>query len=69
MRDIWGKKDKIRKEWKAIVEAGQGEKWVAGIGEVGGEAGMQEWVDLIYKVIGRAEDRAAGRDVGLEARL
>lgn len=44
----------MRTEWRAIEAAGEAEKWVKGVGE----GGVQEWVDLMRRVVDRASKKA-----------
>ena len=46
-------KDVLRKEWRAIEDAGESEKWLDGVGK----GGMDEWVDLMQKLYDRASKR------------
>ncbi len=68
-RDLWEHKVTMRAEWKKIVKAGEVEKWTAGVGASGGEQGTREWVDLMWRVVHRAEDNQTIIDCGERTRL
>ncbi|KAJ3555235.1 hypothetical protein NM688_g2691 [Phlebia brevispora] len=68
-RELWEHKWTIRREWKEIVKAGEAEKWTAGVGASGGEEGTKEWVDLMWRIVHRAEHRQASNGAGRETRL
>ena len=55
--EIWGYRASLRGEWKELVRLGEAEKWVEGVGNKGGEEGVQEWVELMRRVVRRAEKR------------
>ncbi len=58
-REVWEYKFKLRDEWKELVRIGEAERWVQGVGEAGGAEGTKEWLELMRRVIRRAEDRQA----------
>ncbi|GJE85470.1 FAD/NAD(P)-binding domain-containing protein [Phanerochaete sordida] len=57
--EIWYQKVTLRAEWKELVRIGEAEKWVEGVGKSGGEEGTKEWLELMRRVIKRAEQRKA----------
>jgi hypothetical protein len=57
--EMWRHKVTLRAEWKELVRIGEAEKWVEGVGESGGEEGVQEWVELTRRIVKRAEERQA----------
>lgn len=57
--EIWHHKVTLRAEWKELVKIGEAEKWVEGVGKSGGEAGTQEWLAVMRRIIQRAEQRKA----------
>lgn len=57
--EIWEHKVELRAEWKELVRIGEAEKWVEGVGRSGGEEGVQEWVELVRRVLRRSEERQA----------
>lgn len=52
-REFYDKKFILRDEWKELVKSGEAASWVQGVGK----GGIQEWVDLLYKLLRKAEDR------------
>lgn len=45
----------LRKEWKRIMEAGEAEDWVKGVGE--GKDGKEEWAAVLRRLLERAKER------------
>lgn len=69
VRELWTHKIALRAEWKDIVKAGEAEKWVAGVGEAGGEEGNQQWADLMRRVLRRGAERQAALEASEKTRL
>ncbi|KAI0091746.1 hypothetical protein BDY19DRAFT_932010 [Irpex rosettiformis] len=57
LREIYPRKVALRAEWRDIVSRGEGKAWVKGVGEAGGEVGLRQWVDLMFKLLERVEKR------------
>jgi hypothetical protein len=57
MRDLYSRKAVIRSEWRDLVKRGEADRWVEGVGEAGGEAGLAQWVELMWKLVKRGEQR------------
>ena len=55
---------RARAEWKRVVRAGRAEECVRGVGESGGEAGEREWVDLLYRLARRTQEREEAAAMG-----
>lgn len=55
--EIWEQKITLRNEWKDLVKAGEAEDWVRGVGEAGGEEGELQWIEMMRRLVKRAEDR------------
>lgn len=53
-RELFDKKLILRDEWRALVKNGEAASWIEGVGK----GGVQEWVDLLYRLLRRAEERA-----------
>ncbi|CUA76676.1 Flavin-containing monooxygenase FMO GS-OX-like 1 [Rhizoctonia solani] len=49
--EIYGAKLILRDEWKDLVRTGEADSWAKGVGE----GGMKDWVELMYRVLRRAE--------------
>lgn len=58
VREAYDKRDVLRAEWRDLERLGEADEWVHGVGE----GGMDEWVELMRKLLRRAEDR--NRDEG-----
>ncbi|KDN50237.1 hypothetical protein RSAG8_01573, partial [Rhizoctonia solani AG-8 WAC10335] len=43
----------LRDEWKDLVRTGEADSWAKGVGE----RGMKDWVELMHRVLRRAEER------------
>ncbi|KAF7790508.1 hypothetical protein EIP86_001463 [Pleurotus ostreatoroseus] len=69
VRDLWVHKVTLRSEWKKLVKAGEAEKWTAGVGSAPGEEGLREWIDLMWRVIHRAQDRQSVAEPTEKTRL
>ena len=70
VKETWEYKVTLRGEWKAIVKAVEAEKWVAGVGEAGGEEGVKQWVDLMRRIARRSQGQGpAVAEVSKDARL
>ncbi|KAF8609669.1 FAD/NAD(P)-binding domain-containing protein [Ceratobasidium sp. AG-I] len=52
-REFYDKKFILRDEWRELVKSGEAASWVEGVGK----GGMQEWVDLLYRLLRRVESR------------
>lgn len=63
LRKLYGHKITLRAEWKDLVRKGEAEDWVRGVGEARGEAGVAQWVDLMWKLVQRAEKRQSDATV------
>ncbi|KAL7277351.1 hypothetical protein ACG7TL_009210 [Trametes sanguinea] len=55
--EMYDAKGVLREEWRELERSGLAEQWVRGVGEAGGEAGIQQWVDLMRRLLKRAEER------------
>ncbi|KAL6300408.1 hypothetical protein BKA93DRAFT_819467 [Sparassis latifolia] len=52
-RELYGRKDVLRSEWKELERLGEAEEWVRGVGE----HGESEWVDLLYRLLRRVDKK------------
>ncbi|ELU43051.1 hypothetical protein AG1IA_02919 [Rhizoctonia solani AG-1 IA] len=43
----------MRTEWKELERLGLAARWAHGVGK----GGIQDWIDLMWRVIHRAEDK------------
>ncbi|KAI0676500.1 FAD/NAD-P-binding domain-containing protein [Trametes maxima] len=59
--EMYDAKGVLREEWRGLERAGLADEWVRGVGEAGGEAGTEEWVALMRRLIKRAEERRPER--------
>ncbi|CAE6413694.1 unnamed protein product [Rhizoctonia solani] len=50
---IYAVKFVLRDEWKDLVRTGEADSWVRGVGK----GGMKDWVELMHRVLRRAEKR------------
>jgi len=66
VRDMYGKKGVSRKEWRELERIGEAESWVRGVGESGGEDGAKEWVDMMWRLVKKAEERGVSDDGAIE---
>ncbi|KAI0088233.1 FAD/NAD(P)-binding domain-containing protein [Irpex rosettiformis] len=57
VREIYPRKVVMRTEWRDIVSQGEGEAWVKGVGEAGGEAGLKQWIDLMRRLVERIDQK------------
>ncbi|EMD35458.1 hypothetical protein CERSUDRAFT_106812 [Gelatoporia subvermispora B] len=53
VRDMYKRKDVLRREWRLLESTGEAEDWVRGVGE-GGE---EEWIELMRELLRRADER------------
>ena len=51
----------LREEWRDLERLGEAEEWVRGVGAGKGEKGVEEWVELMRRLLRRAEERHPGR--------
>ncbi|CAE7218239.1 unnamed protein product [Rhizoctonia solani] len=51
--EIFEAKFILRDEWKDLIKTGEADSWVKGVGE----GGMKDWVELMHRVLRRAEER------------
>ncbi|KAI0656895.1 FAD/NAD-P-binding domain-containing protein [Cubamyces menziesii] len=55
--EMYDAKGVLREEWRDLERAGLAEECVRGVGEAGGEEGIQQWVELMRRLLKRAEER------------
>lgn len=55
--EMYDAKGILREEWRDLERLGLAEEWVRGIGEGEGEKGIQEWIELMRRLLRRAEER------------
>ncbi|TBU62697.1 FAD/NAD(P)-binding domain-containing protein [Dichomitus squalens] len=55
--EMYDAKGILREEWRDLERLGQAEEWVRGVGAGEGEKVAEEWVDLMRKLLRRAEER------------
>ncbi|KAI0326143.1 FAD/NAD-P-binding domain-containing protein [Cubamyces sp. BRFM 1775] len=55
--EMYDAKGVLREEWRDLERSGLAEEWVRGVGEAGGEEGIQQWVELMRRLLKRAEER------------
>ncbi|TFK49098.1 FAD/NAD(P)-binding domain-containing protein [Heliocybe sulcata] len=53
VKEMYAKKDIMRAEWRELERIGEAEQWAKGVGE----GGLDEWIELMRKVLRRAEDK------------
>ncbi|KZT25733.1 FAD/NAD(P)-binding domain-containing protein [Neolentinus lepideus HHB14362 ss-1] len=53
VKEMYAKRDIMRAEWRELERIGEAEDWVRGVGE----GGLDEWIELMRKVLRRAEER------------
>ncbi|TCD65728.1 hypothetical protein EIP91_002257 [Steccherinum ochraceum] len=58
VREMYPMKLVLRQKWRELEKNGEAEEWVKGVGE----GGTEEWVQLMKKVLRRAEERRKGLD-------
>ena len=51
--EMYDKKDILRRVWRGLERSGEAEDWVKHVGE----GGTHEWVDLLRRMLRRAEER------------
>lgn len=56
VREIYSRKWDLRAAWKQIEQKGEADKLVRGIGEKGGEEGLQEWVELMRNILKKLDE-------------
>ncbi|KIJ69057.1 hypothetical protein HYDPIDRAFT_172541 [Hydnomerulius pinastri MD-312] len=56
-KEIYQEKNLMREAWRDLESMGESQKWVDGVGE----HGLQEWVDMMYRVLkyGQGVDRGS----------
>ncbi|KAI0760150.1 FAD/NAD(P)-binding domain-containing protein [Fomes fomentarius] len=55
--EMYDAKGILREEWRDLERLGVADEWVRGIGKGEGEKGIQEWIELMRKLLKRAEER------------
>ncbi|KAL1946294.1 hypothetical protein VTO73DRAFT_15421 [Trametes versicolor] len=55
--EMYDAKGVLREEWRDLERAGLADEWVRGVGQSGGEKGTDEWVELMRRLLKRAEER------------
>ncbi|KAI0366805.1 FAD/NAD(P)-binding domain-containing protein [Pilatotrama ljubarskyi] len=55
--EMYDAKGVLREEWRDLERLGLAEEWVRGVGEASGEKGTEQWVELMRKLLKRAEER------------
>lgn len=55
--EMYDAKGVLREEWRDLERSGLADEWVRGVGEAGGEEGTQQWVELMRRLLKRAEER------------
>ncbi|PCH35290.1 FAD/NAD(P)-binding domain-containing protein [Wolfiporia cocos MD-104 SS10] len=53
VRDMYMERDVLRSEWRDLERRGEAEDWVRGVGE----GGIEEWIELMHKLLKRADER------------
>jgi len=53
VKEFYPAKVILRQEWRRLEENGEAEEWVKGVGE----GGLHEWVDLMRRLVKRAQER------------
>jgi len=53
VREMYDKRDVLRAEWRDLERIGEAEKWVRGVGE----GGVEDWIELMRKLLKRADER------------
>ena len=51
-KEMYNKKDVLRRVWIKLVKSGEADEWVKGVGE----NGSHEWIDLLKKMLRRAKE-------------
>ena len=59
--EMYDAKGILREEWRDLERLGKAEEWVRGVGAGKGEKGVEEWVELMRRLLRRAEERHPGR--------
>ncbi|EGN95517.1 hypothetical protein SERLA73DRAFT_186564 [Serpula lacrymans var. lacrymans S7.3] len=57
-REMYHEKGVLRMVWQELEKTGEAEEWVKGVGE----GGIQEWVDLMKRLLKRAKENAVKDD-------
>ncbi|KAI1788634.1 FAD/NAD(P)-binding domain-containing protein [Ganoderma leucocontextum] len=55
--EMYDAKGVLREEWRDLERLGEADEWVRGVGAGEGEKGIEEWVELMRKLLRRAEER------------
>ncbi|KAF9528346.1 hypothetical protein CPB83DRAFT_869524 [Crepidotus variabilis] len=56
-REIYSKKDLVRRTWRVLEASGKAEEWVRGVGEGNsGRTAEEEWIELMFKVVEKGEE-------------
>ncbi|CDO70501.1 hypothetical protein BN946_scf184569.g44 [Trametes cinnabarina] len=55
--EMYDAKGVLREEWRNLERSGLAKDWVRGVGEAGGEEGIRQWVELMRRLLKRAEER------------
>lgn len=53
VKEAYAKKEVLRVQWRELEREGVAEQWVKGVGK----GGVQEWIELMHKLIRRAEEK------------
>ncbi|CCM04891.1 uncharacterized protein FIBRA_07087 [Fibroporia radiculosa] len=60
VRDMYDQRDVLRAEWRDLERRGEANDWVRGVGE----GGTKEWVELMQKLLKRADERKTKEEAG-----
>ena len=55
--EMYDAKGVLREEWRDLERLGEADEWVKGVGAGEGEEGTKEWVELMRRLLKRAEER------------
>ncbi|KAM5533382.1 hypothetical protein V8D89_012932 [Ganoderma adspersum] len=55
--EMYDAKGVLREEWRDLERLGEADEWVRGVGTGEGEEGTREWVELMRRLLRRAEER------------
>ncbi|PIL23510.1 hypothetical protein GSI_14822 [Ganoderma sinense ZZ0214-1] len=55
--EMYDAKGVLREEWRDLERLGEAGEWVKGVGAGEGEEGTKEWVELMRRLLRRAEER------------
>ncbi|KAF9010158.1 FAD/NAD(P)-binding domain-containing protein [Cyathus striatus] len=64
-KEMYGHKDVLRKVWRQLEEKGEADEWVKGVGE----GGPHEWIDLMRKLVKKAEEEGVKVEEADKAKL